>query len=1284
MYGYVFKYQKKPHPRAKASFLSVLTFSWMIPLFFKGISRPLDSRDLYEPLSDNKSDKLGDLMEKAWDVEVLTAQKRGKRPNYLRALRSVFGRQLVLQGGLIFILEFAVRLSQPFFLGGLISNITSHDQRQLNVAYACAGGIIGATLLTAIIMHSYHMGIVLTGMNMRIATCSLIYRKVLSMKGTSKVVKGQIVNLMANDALRFDYAATCLHDLWIAPLQVVLVTYFLYRIVGLAAFVGMATMFACAPLQVWMGKMTSFLREQTALRSDARISFMSEVINGIHVIKTHAWEQHIIKLVKKMRIAEMRVIQKMAVVRGIMSSFQMYHTRSAAALTILAYVLMNDRTLTAYKVFMLTSFFGVLGTTVGVFFPTGISLVSECYTSVKRVEEFLIDRLDKPSHSPVDEKFTRRSSDELSGVKTSDCLELQDVSASWSADLLESTLRDVTMRASAGRLTIVLGSVGSGKTSLLQTILGELIVCKGNVLVPQNVSYASQEPWLFAGSVRKNILFGEEFDEERYQNVIRECALEEDVATLKYNDFTKVGDRGVALSGGQKARVNLARAVYKDADVYLLDDPLSSVDSIVRLHLLENCIRPLSREKAVILVTHCLEHLREDDHVIYLENGRVKHDGTICDVEDLDLLESQIEPPPEEPKMHDDPPDFPALLNDIPNASMSSLVSEKSPYEIAEEDMKKRQKKSSLSAFTSAGGCTSSFVILFFIAAQTFGSASDYWVSIWVDLEEHSYNATGSSNEIIKRLPWSINRKFCLWVFAVLILGTMSVSIIRSLMHFFTCIRASTVLHRRMLKSVMSAKMQFFYTSKSGSILSRFSKDQGTVDEHLPVTLMDCLQVALTAFGILLVIPATNAWLFVPTLVILAVFYLFRLLYVRTTKGLREIEGQARSPLFSHIGSTVDGLPIIHSRKAEKMVTSQFDSLQDFHTSAWYLYLAANRTFAFWLDVFCMVYNAAVTLSFVIFRQGVLVADVGLAITQCSGLAYTMEWGLRQSAEVENSLVSVTRIAEYSNLERDSPRLTLKSLKAYKKVDDKWPSKGSVKFLDVYMRYSKHSPWVLKGLTFSVKPGQKVGIVGRTGSGKSSIALTLFRLVAFEGVIKIDGVDIRHLRLDDLRPRLTVIPQDPVLFSGTLRSNLDPLVEYEDSRIWEVLKKVEMADFVGTQAGGLAMAVDENGGNLSTGQKQLLCLARGILRSNKIVVLDEATANVDKKTENIIQRAMKISFADTTVITIAHRIHTVMECDVIIVMENGRIKQIGQPHELIREGHGPFYSLVKESNDFRR
>ncbi|KAF6206039.1 hypothetical protein GE061_017264 [Apolygus lucorum] len=409
----------------KSSCLSLLTFSWMIPLFFKAISRPLDSRDLYEPLSNNKSDKQGDLIEKAWDIEVLTAQKRGERPSYLRALRSVFGKQLVLQGLLIFVLEFAVRLSQPFFLGGLITNISSHDRHDLYVAYACAGGIIGATLLTAIIMHSYHMGIVLTGMNMRIATCSLIYRKVLSMKGASKVMKGQIVNLMANDALRFDYAVTCLHDLWIAPLQVVLVTYFLYRIVGLAALVGMVTMFACAPLQVWMGKMTSLLREQTALRSDARISFMSEVINGIHVIKAHAWELHVVKLIKKMRIAEMRVIQKMAVVRGIMSSFQMYHTRCAAALTILAYVLMNDGTLSAYKVFMLTSFFGVLGTTVGVFFPTGISLVSECYTSVKRVEEFLIDRLEQPSHLHVDEKFTRRTSDELSVAFTLEILSLE-------------------------------------------------------------------------------------------------------------------------------------------------------------------------------------------------------------------------------------------------------------------------------------------------------------------------------------------------------------------------------------------------------------------------------------------------------------------------------------------------------------------------------------------------------------------------------------------------------------------------------------------------------------------------------------------------------------------------------------------------------------------------------------------------------------------------------------------------------------------------------------------
>ena len=462
--------------------------------------------------------------------------------------------------------------------------------------------------------------------------------------------------------------------------------------------------------------------------------------------------------------------------------------------------------------------------------------------------------------------------------------------------------------------------------------------------------------------------------------------------------------------------------------------------------------------------------------------------------------------------------------------------------------------------------------------------------------------------------------------------------------------RASMRLHDRMFRSISRATMRFFNTNTSGRVLNRFSKDMGAIDELLPIALIDCVQIGLALLGIIVVVGTANPWLMIPTLVIGIIFYYLRVIYLATSRSVKRLEGITRSPVFGHLNATLQGLATIRSFDAGEVLVSEFDHHQDLHSSAWYIFIASSRAFGFWLDIFCLIYIALVTLSFLVLGdsddpEGTPGGNVGLAITQSIGLTGMFQWGMRQSAELENQMTSVERVLEYSNVESEPPLESTPD----KKPRDTWPEEGRVEFKNVYMRYSPLDPPVLKNLNFVVLPHEKVGIVGRTGAGKSSLISALFRLSDLEGEIEIDGVKTSEIGLHDLREKISIIPQEPFLFSGTLRSNLDPFDSYEDARLWEALEEVELKEM------GLDAHINEGGSNLSVGQRQLVCLARAIIRNNPILVLDEATANVDPRTDGLIQKTIRRKFENRTVLTIAHRLNTVMDSDRILVMDAGSV-----------------------------
>ncbi|KAK7866057.1 hypothetical protein R5R35_013557 [Gryllus longicercus] len=1306
---------RPPNPRARASPLSALTFGWVLGTFWRGYQRDLEVDDLTQPLTEHRSDLLGDVFEKRWSEERLRAARRGgARPSLTRVLARVFGVQLALYGLVLAAMELGLRVAQPIFLGRLVLSFSSESEVSRDAALGYAAGVVLCSVVDVCVTHPYFMGLSHMGMKMRVGSCSLLYRKALRLSKTAlgDTTAGQVVNLLANDVARFDLALNFLHHLWVGPVGTVLVTYIMYCEVGVAAVVGVVTVLLFIPLQAVLGKRMAALRLRAAGRTDARVRLMGEMVGGVRAIKMYAWERPFQALAAAARRRELKCIESSSHIRGVTLGFMMYNTRISIFASVLAYVFTGG-IVTPEKVFLIVGYYKILGQTMAYFFPVGLNQLAEVLVSIRRIENFLLHEesprcaerkaeavaappawseeialMEKaPEKPPSANNANNNASAHAFVAHAAPGVELSDASAKWSGDAAgEDTLSHVTLSIGAAQCVAVVGQVGAGKTSLLHALLRELPLRAGTLEVRGRVSYASQEPWMFAGSVRQNILFGEPFDRQRYNRVLRACALDVDLENLPYSDETMVGDRGISLSGGQRARINLARAVYKDADIYLLDDPLSAVDARVSEHIVAECIKGYLAGKVIVLVTHQLQHLQDVDQIYVMCNGSILLEGTFAKLQEsetglLQFMETDTNAADGDKMKETSPAPDPAS-----QIHMSKDKSTKVPSEEKEAQTLGVVAGQVYTGYFAAGGnwCVISTMFLLFIATQVAASGADYWITYWAKAEEHFHlNHTMSSNskfenatipvDIINYEDEILSREDYIFIYTSIIAAVVILSLVRSFVFFRVCIRASQYLHNVMFCCVTHAKMIFFNANPSGRILNRFSKDMGAVDEILPQCMMDTFQIGLALLGIVVVVVIVNYWLIIPTVIMGIMFYLMRQFYLATSRSVKRLEGIARSPVFSHLTASLQGLTTIRACRAEDTLIKEFDNHQDLHSSASYMFIALSRAFGFWLDFICAAYITVVTFSFFVMGTDVFGGNVGLAVTQAIALTSMFQWGMRQSAEMENQMTAVERIMEYSNLEQEPP---LESPPGEGPPSD-WPSKGCVVFKDVSLKYNPSEAAVLKNLNFQILPGEKVGIVGRTGAGKSSLISALFRLAELEGTILLDNIDTSSVGLHDLRHKISIIPQEPVLFTGTLRKNLDPLDEFADMALLCALDEVELGDMVRDLPTGLSTKVSEGGSNFSVGQRQLVCLARAILRDNRVLVLDEATANVDPQTDALIQKTICQKFASCTVLTIAHRLQTIMVSDRVLVMDEGSIVEFGHPRNLLKNKGGHFYKLVQ-------
>ncbi|KAG9492165.1 ATP-binding cassette sub-family C member 4 [Eleutherodactylus coqui] len=1271
----------KANPLQTANFCSKLFFCWLNSLFLVGHKRKLEEDDMYKVLPEDTSERLGEELQGYWEEELQKAQKEGRLPRLTKAIIRCHWKSYSVLGFFTFIEE-SVKVIQPIFLGNVISYFEMDDPNDaaLANAYINAAALSICTLLLAVLHHIYFYHVLRAGMKLRVAMCHMIFKKALRLNNTAmgKTTTGQIVNLLSNDVNKFDQVTIFLHFLWAGPLQAIAVTVLLWIEIGPSCLAGMAVLIILMPLQTILGKFFTSLRGKTAAFTDTRIRTMNEVISGMRIIKMYAWEQSFTQLVNDIRKKEISKVLQSSYLRGINLASFFVASKIIVFVTFATYVLLGN-VISASRVFVAVSLYSAVRLTVTLFFPSAIERVSEAKVSIRRIKNFLLlDEISKPAVEQPEEKDENL------------LVQIQDLSCYWDMTLETPTLQNISCSVRPGELLAVIGPVGAGKSSLLSAVLGELPKDKGFVDIRGRLAYVSQQPWVFSGTVRSNILFGKEYNQEKYERVLRVCALKKDLMQLDDGDMTMIGDRGVTLSGGQKARVNLARAVYQDADIYLLDDPLSAVDAEVGRHLFEKCICQALRKKLCILVTHQLQYLSAAKQILILKEGQMVGKGTFPEllqsgVDFASLLKSGEE---EQSPTGDGP-----LIKSSRNRTFSqssvwsqdsSVQSQKEgatdalptePVLTAFQEESRSEGTVGFRVYKKYFLAGSTYFMIFIllllnILAQVAYVLQDWWLSYWAT-EQEKLNVTSGTNSSDNE-PEQLDLNLYLGVYAGLTVANIVFGFLRSLLVFHVLVSAAQALHNQMFQSLLRAPVLFFDRNPIGRILNRFSKDIGHLDDLLPFTFLDFMQVFLQILGVIAVAVAIIPWILIPLLPLVIIFYFLRKYFLETSRDIKRLESTSRSPVFSHLSSSLQGLWTIRAFKAEDRFQQLFDAKQDLHSAAWFLFLTTSRWLALRLDAICALFVIAIAFGSLILSKTLDAGQVGLALSYAITIMGSFQWGVRQSAEVENLMISVERVMEYTQLEKEA------AWESKKRPPPDWPNKGMIAFENVNFAYSLDGPLVLRHLTALIRPKEKVGIVGRTGAGKSSLISALFRLAEPEGKIWIDRLLTSDLGLHDLRKRMSIIPQEPVLFTGTMRKNLDPFDEHTDEELWDVLEEVQLKEVIEELPCKIETQLAESGTNFSVGQRQLVCLARAILRKNRILIIDEATANVDPRTDELIQKTIREKFADCTVLTIAHRLNTIIDSDKIMVLDSGRVKEYDEPFNLLQNKESLFYKMVQQ------
>nr|AYM45159.1 ATP-binding cassette subfamily C member 1 [Carassius auratus] len=1315
-------------PESGASFLSRITFWWITGLMVTGYKRPLEEKDLWSLNTEDKSQRVVPQLVRRWDQEcnkvkrpvdkTLYSPKRSAReekkdgqqieeseillakslqktgdPSLFCALCRTFGPYFLVSS-LYKIIHDILMFVGPVILRLLIQFVNDSSAPDWHGYFYTTLLFICTCVQTLILQKYFHVCFV-TGMRLRTAIVGAVYRKALVITNAARRTStvGEIVNLMSVDAQRFMDLITYINMIWSAPLQVILALYFLWQNLGPSVLAGVAVMVLMVPLNAVIAMKTKTYQVAQMKSKESRIKLMNEVMNGIKVLKLYAWELAFKDKVSAIRESELRVLKKTAYL-GAVSTFTWVCAPFLVALSTFAvYVLIDEHNvLDAQKAFVSLALFNILRFPLNML-PMVISSMVQASVSMKRLRVFL-------SHEELDEDNVERPAI----TATPDSIRIVDGAFSWSKGD-SPTLKRINVRIPEGALVAVVGHVGSGKSSLLSALLGEMQKQEGSVLIKGSVAYVPQQAWIQNATLKDNILFGREAKDSWYQKVVEACALLPDLEVLPGGDSTEIGEKGVNLSGGQKQRVSVARAVYCSCAVYLLDDPLSAVDAHVGKHIFDKVIGPqgLLQGRTRVLVTHGLSFLPQADLILVMVDGEITEMGSYTELlgrqgafaeflhtysnteqeeEEESVGEEGGEAEDEKGKSEEAVPRK-GLENGGPAAVLGqSQISLNAAGKTEANDVAaaKKTKSTEASRLTEAdkantgrvklsvfweymkaiGLPLSIFSIFLFFCHHLSSLGSNYWLSLWTD--DPVINNTQPNREMRLGVYGAFGLTQGIAVFCY----SVSVSV--------GGILASRYLHQTMLYNVLRSPMSFFERTPSGNLVNRFAKETDTIDTVIPSIIkmfMGSLFNVLGSCAVILVATPLVA-IIIPPLGLL--YFFVQRFYVASSRQLKRLESVSRSPVYTHFNETLLGTSVIRAFGEQERFIRESDGRVDHNQKAYFPSIVANRWLAVRLEFVgnCIVTFAA--LFAVMARESLSPGIMGLSISYALQVTTSLNWLVRMSSELETNIVAVERVKEYGDTEKEAEWRSENST-----LPAGWPTTGHIEIRNFGLRYRDDLELAISDISVNIEGGEKVGIVGRTGAGKSSLTLGLFRIIeASQGQICVDGVNIAELGLHELRSRITIIPQDPVLFSGSLRMNLDPFDGYTDEEVWRALELAHLKNFVSGLPDKLNHECSEGGENLSLGQRQLVCLARALLRKTKILVLDEATAAVDLETDNLIQSTIRTQFEDCTVLTIAHRLNTIMDYTRVLVLDKGQMAEFGSPSNLIAK-KGIFYKMAKDS-----
>ncbi|XP_043694912.1 ABC transporter C family member 3-like [Telopea speciosissima] len=1267
--------EERVTPYANANLLSIFTFSWMGPLLSLGYKKTLDLEDVPQLANCDSANVVFSCFRNKLESGSDGSANVGKI-NTLKLVKALILStwKEILLTGLFSIVHTLASYVGPYLISTFVQYLNSPHQLKYK-GYLLVFTFFLSKLIRCLSERHLFFQLRQMGNKVRAALLAIIYKKGLSLSSQSKRhhTSGEDINLITVDVERAGFFSWYLHDIWRVPLQVVLALLILYKSLGLASLAAFVATIILMLANVPLGKLQENFQGKMMGSKDRRMKVTSETLRNMRILKLQGWEMKFLAKIIELRNLETRWLKKL-LYTSVMTGFVYWSAPMFISMVTFGFCVLMGITLESGKILSALATFELLQGPI-YNLPDTISMVVQTKVSINRIASFLsLDEL--PPN--IIQKPTRDC------VKVA--VEIVKGNFSWDLDSPNLTLKELNFRVYRGMRVAVCGSVGSGKSSLLSCILGEMPKVSGEIKLNGTKAYVAQSPWIQSGKIVDNILFGNEMDKERYEMILEACSLKKDLELLAFGDQTIIGDRGVNLSGGQKQRIQIARALYHDADIYLLDDPFSAVDAHTGTHLFKECLLGILGSKTVVYVTHQVEFLPSADLILVMRDGKITQAGKYEEILSLGTDFMDLVGQHKKALAELNFVECGDASNNLSNGKENDgnmLYSEKSIQDDEEREPKnykieklvgpegqlvqeeKREKgEVSLSFYwkyvtTAYKGALVPFILLAGILFQLLQIVSSYWMVL----------ATPISEDVRPNIRGST----IIFVYVALTLGSSLCVLIRSTLIVIAGYKTSTILFNKMHLGIFRASLLFFDSTPSGRILNRASVDQSAVDTSIPHQIEEFLTSTIGLLGTIAVMSHVSWQMLIVFIPMMVTCICYQQYYISTARELSRLVGVCQAPIIQHFSESHLGSTTIRCfNQEDRFMDTNLKLIDGYFRPIFHLY-GAMEWLCFRMDMLASItYVISLVFLISVLNRVLSPGVVGLAVTY--GLDFSMHGVIWDFSSLENKIISVERIQQYTYIPSEPPLLVEED-----RPDREWPSQGTVDIVDLQVRYAPHLPLVLRGLTCTFLGGKKIGIIGRTGSGKSTLVQALFRMLEpTTGHICIDGINISKIGLHDLRSRLSIIPQEPTMFEGTLRSNLDPLEEYNDEKIWEALDRCQLGDEVRKKDGKLDFVVTENGENWSMGQKQLACLGRVLLKRSKVLVLDEATASVDTTTDYLIQQTLRQHFSGSTVLTIAHRITSILDVDMVLLLDNGLIVEYGSPTSLLEIKSSSFAKLIKE------